>query len=59
MINIDAEIYSEFYYNSLDSELGNEIKQNIHWGEDSFFKLTSSKICFAELLELIEINIQR
>jgi len=70
MINIDAEIYSEFickadkcqhnccqgweididedtldYYNSLDSELGNEIKQNIHWGEDSFFKLTSDERC--------------
>lgn len=44
MINIDAEIYSEFYYISLDSELGNEIKQNIHWGEDSFFKLTSSAL---------------
>ena len=63
MINIDAEIYSEFkckadkckhscckgweididedtllYYKSLDTELGNEIRQNIHEGEDTFSK---------------------
>lgn len=70
MINIDAEIYSEFkckadkckhscckgweididedtllYYKSLDAELGNEIRQNIHEGEDTFFKLTDDKKC--------------
>ena len=70
MINIDAEIYSEFkckadkckhsccngweididedtleYYQDLDSELGNEIRQNIHWGEDAFFELTPDKRC--------------
>lgn len=70
MINIDAEIYSEFkckadkckhscckgweididedtllYYKSLDTELGNEIRQNIHEGEDTFFKLTDDKKC--------------
>lgn len=70
MINIDAEIYSEFkckadkcnhsccigweididedtleYYRDLDSELGNEIRQNIHWGEDTFFELTPDKRC--------------
>ncbi len=70
MINIDAEIYSEFkckadkckhscckgweididedtlyYYKSLDTELGNEIRQNIHEGEDTFFKLTEDKRC--------------
>ena len=70
MINIDAEIYSEFkckadkckhscckgweididedsllYYKSLDTKLGNEIRQNIHEGEDTFFKLTDDKKC--------------
>ena len=70
MINIDAEIYSEFkckadkcknscckgweididedtleYYKSLDTKLGNEIRQNIHWGEDIYFKLTSDERC--------------
>ena len=70
MINIDAEIYSEFickadrckhsccrgweididedtleYYQGLDSELGNEIRHNIQWGETSFFKLTSDERC--------------
>ena len=70
MINIDAEIYSEFkckadkckhscckgweididedtllYYKSLDAELGNEIRRNIHEGEDTFFKLTDDKKC--------------
>ncbi len=70
MINIDAEIFSEFkckadkcqhscckgweididedtldYYKSLDTELGNEIRQNIHEGEDTFFKLTSDERC--------------
>lgn len=70
MINIDAEIYSEFkckadkckhscckgweididedtllYYKSLDAELGNEIRLNIHEGEDTFFKLTDDKKC--------------
>ena len=70
MINIDAEIYSEFkckadkckhscckgweididedtlgFYKSLDTELGNEIRQNIHEGEDTYFKLTDDKKC--------------
>lgn len=70
MINIDAEIYSEFickadkcnhtccrgweididedtleYYNHLDSKLGSEIRQNIHWGDDTFFKLTTDDRC--------------
>ena len=70
MINIDAEIFSEFkckadkcqhscckgweididedtldYYKSLDTELGNEIRQNIHEGEDTFFKLTADERC--------------
>ncbi len=70
MINIDAEIYSEFtckadkckhsccrgweididedtleYYKGLDSELGCEIRQNIDWGEEPFFKLTPDERC--------------
>ena len=70
MINIDAQIYSEFkckadkckhscckgweididedtleYYKGLDTELGNEIRQNINWGEDIYFKLTSDERC--------------
>lgn len=70
MINIDAEIYSEFkckadkckhscckgweididedtfgFYKSLDTEFGNEIRQNIHEGEDTYFKLTDDKRC--------------
>ena len=70
MINIDAEIYSEFkckadkcknscckgweididedtldYYKGLDTELGNEIRQNIHEGDDTFFMLTSDGRC--------------
>ena len=70
MIDIDAEIYSEFkckadkckhscckgweididedtlgFYKSLDTKLGNEIRQNIHEGEDTYFKLTDDKKC--------------
>ena len=70
MINIDAEIYSEFtckadkckhsccrgweididedtlkYYKGLDLELGCEIRQNIDWGEEPFFKLTPDERC--------------
>lgn len=42
-IDIDEETLG--YYKSLDSELGNEIRQNIHEGEDTFFKLTDDKRC--------------
>ena len=42
-IDIDEDTLE--YYKDLDSELGNEIRQNIEWGEDSFFKLTSDERC--------------
>ena len=42
-IDIDEDTLQ--YYKSLDSELGNEIRQNIHEGEDTFFKLTDDKRC--------------
>ena len=42
-IDIDEDTLG--YYKSLDSELGNEIRQNIHEGEDTFFKLTDDKRC--------------
>jgi len=42
-IDIDEDTLG--YYKSLDSELGNEIRQNIHEGEDTFFKLTDDKKC--------------
>ena len=42
-IDIDEDTLD--YYKSLDTELGNEIRQNIHEGEDTFFKLTEDKRC--------------
>lgn len=42
-IDIDEDTLD--YYKSLDTELGNEILQNIHEGEDTFFKLTDGERC--------------
>ena len=42
---IDIDEDTLLYYKSLDTELGNEIRQNIHEGEDTFFKLTDEKKC--------------
>ena len=42
---IDIDEDSLLYYKSLDTKLGNEIRQNIHEGEDTFFKLTDDKKC--------------
>lgn len=42
---IDIDEDTLLYYKSLDTELGNEIRQNIHEGEDTFFKLTDDKKC--------------
>ena len=42
-IDIDEDTLG--YYKSLDTKLGNEIRQNIHEGENAFFKLTADKRC--------------
>lgn len=42
-IDIDEDTLG--YYKSLDTELGNEIRQNIQEGEDTCFKLTSDERC--------------
>ena len=42
-IDIDEDTLG--YYKSLDTELGNEIRQNIHEGKDAFFILTDDKRC--------------
>ena len=42
-IDIDEDTLD--YYKSLDTELGNEIMENIHEGEDTFFKLTDGERC--------------
>lgn len=42
-IDIDEDTLD--YYKSLDTELGNEILQNIHEGEDTFFKLSDDDRC--------------
>ncbi|MCR5147758.1 MAG: flagellin lysine-N-methylase [Eubacterium sp.] len=42
-IDIDEDTLQ--YYKALDTELGNEIRQSIHEGEDSFFILTDDKRC--------------
>lgn len=42
-IDIDEDTLD--YYKSLDTELGNEILQNIHEGEDTFFMLTDGERC--------------
>ena len=42
-IDIDEDTLG--FYKSLDTELGNEIRQNIHEGEDTYFKLTDDKRC--------------
>lgn len=42
-IDIDEDTLD--YYKSLDTELGNEIRENIHEGDDTFFKLTSDGRC--------------
>ncbi len=42
-IDIDEETLD--YYKGLDTELGNEILQNIHEGEDTYFKLTDDERC--------------
>ncbi len=41
-IDIDEDTLE--YYKGLDSELGCEIRQNIDWGEEPFFKLTSKEV---------------
>ncbi|SEF56555.1 lysine-N-methylase [Eubacterium ruminantium] len=42
-IDIDEDTLQ--YYKALDTELGNEIRQSIHEGEDSFFILNDDKRC--------------
>ena len=42
-IDIDEDTLE--FYKGLDTELGNEIMQNIQEGEDTFFKLTSDERC--------------
>ena len=42
-IDIDEDTLD--YYKGLDTELGNEILQNIHEGEDTYFKLTDDERC--------------
>ena len=42
-IDIDEDTLE--YYKGLDSELGNEIRQNINWGEEPYFKLTTDERC--------------
>lgn len=42
-IDIDEDTLD--YYKDLDTELGNEILQNIQEGEDTFFKMTEDRRC--------------